>query len=474
MQQDLRALWIAQDQQAKTMLTFLTQLQSQLYNIGSNTGSPRREPTSPAGAHSSPAHSPMRAADRTLHGSTVDVGGNRGLTTSATATSSASATVTVRAAAGGGSASDASNDIAAAGAVRPIDVASANSDTATLNTVVLLPMQSMSAPTAAAPRPAVVLNRTAASASTPPNGAADASKLAIHVFIEAYSKNNGHSPVVGTYQDQQRVAMCLMFFKGLLNASEKAFLLARPEPGGTERANWDATVKRMANTLHKLILKFFIKAHRTQSLELKTLTVSKNLKVSTIEGLCRKLKWDMTALKKVTEPDALTKFRNEVEAEEATRKRLLPTVADTTAPKKARKPVHVQHAQQQQTQGANASMPSSHGALTSFGDCSHDTDRCKATNTPCSQCPRLVCSECALVISGGDVAKGYVCPAHLQDRTCAYRLGTCMATLHKCKEPGCGLLVCSICAARISSEYPPDGYWCQTHANKLKAASNII
>ena len=91
-----------------------------------------------------------------------------------------------------------------------------------------------------------------------------------------------------------------------------------------------------------------------------------------------------------------------------------------------------------------------------------------------------MCSECALVISGGDVTdvtKGYVCPAHLQDRTCAYRLGTCMATLHKCKEPGCGLLVCSICAPRISSEYPPDGYWCQTHANitsTLSTASSII
>ena len=299
-------------------------------------------------------------------------------------------------------------------------------------------------------------------------------KLAIHVFIEAYSKNNGHSPVVGTYQDQQRVAMCLMFFKGLLNASEKALLLERPEPGGAERADWDVIVKRMANTLNKFVLKFFMKAHKTQGVALKRLSLSTELKASTMDGLCRKLKRDMSALKKLTDPDSLTTFRNdEVEAEEAKRKHQLPTAAGAgTASKKSRKSVDVPQAQQQQTQGANAAMPSS--AVTSFGDCSHNTPHCKATNTPCSQCSLLMYSECALVISGGDVAKGYVCPAHLQDRTCAYRLGTCMATLHKCKEPGCGLLVCSICAPRISSEYPPDGYWCQTHANKLKAASNII
>ena len=257
-----------------------------------------------------------------------------------------------------------------------------------------------------------------------------------------------------------------MFFKGLLNASEKAFLLARPEPGGTERAEWDAAVKRMANTLNRFILKFFIKAHKTQDVQLK------RLKASTMDGLCRKLKYDMSALKKLTDPAALTTFRNEVEAEEANRKHPLPTAADTTASKKSRRIAHVPLAQQQQTQGANATMPSS--AVTSFGNCSHATLHCKATNTPCSQCSLLVCSECALVISGGDVTTGYVCPAHLQDRTCAYHLDTCMATLHKCKEPGCGLPVCSICAARISFTYPPNGYWCQTHANTLSTTSNII
>ena len=88
-----------------------------------------------------------------------------------------------------------------------------------------------------------------------------------------------------------------------------------------------------------------------------------------------------------------------------------------------------------------------------------------------------VCSECALVISAGDVAKGYVCPAHLQSLTCAYRLDGCMPTFHKCKQPGCGLNVCSMCAARISYEDPREGYWCQTHANitsALSAANNLI
>ena len=58
-QQEVRAMRIAQEQHAKTMLSVLTQLQSQLYNIrvGSNTGSPRREPSSPAGAPSSSGHS---------------------------------------------------------------------------------------------------------------------------------------------------------------------------------------------------------------------------------------------------------------------------------------------------------------------------------------------------------------------------------------------------------------------------------
>jgi hypothetical protein len=229
----------------------------------------------------------------------------------------------------------------------------------------------------------------------------------------------------------------------------------------------------MANTLHRFILKFFIKAHKTQDVQRKRLNLSTELKASTIDGLCRKLKYDMSALKKLTDPAALTTFRNEVEAEEAQRKHQLPTAASaSTAPKKCRKSADVPQAQQQQMQGANAAMPS--GAVTSFGDCSHATDHCKATNTPCSQCSLLVCSECALVISGGDVAKGYVCPAHLQDRTCAYHLGTCMATLHKCKEPGCGRPVCSVCAGRISFDYPPNGYWCQTHANTLSTTSNII
>ena len=51
------------------------------------------------------------------------------------------------------------------------------------------------------------------------------------------------------------------------------------------------------------------------------------------------------------------------------------------------------------------------------------------------------------------------------------------ATHHKCKKPGCGLPVCSICAARISFEDPRQGYWCQTHANitsTLSTASSII
>jgi len=128
-QQEVRAMRIAQEQHAKTMLSVLTQLQSQLYNIGSNTGSPRREPTSPAGAPSSSGHSPMRPADRTLQGSAVDVGGNGSLTTSAAAGATLSACGAAagggRAAAAssaGGSASAASNDIAAASAVRSIDV----------------------------------------------------------------------------------------------------------------------------------------------------------------------------------------------------------------------------------------------------------------------------------------------------------------------------------------------------------------
>ena len=93
------AMRLAQEQHAKTMLSVLTQLQSQLYNIGSNTGSPRREPTSPAGASSSPALSPMRPPERTLHCSAVDVGRNGGLTTSAAAGATLSA---CGAAAGGG------------------------------------------------------------------------------------------------------------------------------------------------------------------------------------------------------------------------------------------------------------------------------------------------------------------------------------------------------------------------------------
>ena len=172
-QQEVRAMRIAQEQHAKTMLSVLTQLQSQLYNIGSNTGSPRREPTSPAVAHSSPAHSPMRSpahspmrtADRALLGSAVDVGGNGGLTTSAAAGATLSACGAAagggRAAAAssaGGSASAASNDIAAASAVRPIDVARANGGTAPPNTVALLPMSTR---TAAAPRAAVVLTSQA-------------------------------------------------------------------------------------------------------------------------------------------------------------------------------------------------------------------------------------------------------------------------------------------------------------------------
>ena len=163
-QQEVRAMRIAQEQHAKTMLSVLTQLQSQLYNIGSNTGSPR-EPTSPAGAPSSSGHSPMRPADRTLHGSAVDVGGNGGLTTSAAAGATLSACGAAagggRAAAAssaGGSASSASNDIAAASAVRPIDVARANGGTAPPNTVALLPMSTR---TAAAPRAAVVLTSQA-------------------------------------------------------------------------------------------------------------------------------------------------------------------------------------------------------------------------------------------------------------------------------------------------------------------------
>jgi hypothetical protein len=205
-----------------------------------------------------------------------------------------------------------------------------------------------------------------------------------------------------------------MFFKGLLTASEKAFLLARPEPGGTERAEWDAAVKRMANTLNRFVLKFFIKAHKTQDVDLKRLSLTTELKASTMDGLCRKLKYDMSALKKLTEPAALTAFRNEVEAEEAQRKHQLPTAASaSTAPKKCRRSADVPQAQQQQMQGANAAMPS--GAVTSFGACSHATDHCKATNTPCSECSRLVCSECALVISAADMGNGngYVCPAHL-------------------------------------------------------------
>ena len=61
-------------------------------------------------------------------------------------------------------------------------------------------------------------------------------------------------------------------------------------------------MKRMANTLHRFILKLFIKAHKTQDVQLKRLNLSTELKASTIDGLCRKLKYDMSALKKLTDP----------------------------------------------------------------------------------------------------------------------------------------------------------------------------
>jgi len=192
----------------------------------------------------------------------------------------------------------------------------------------------------------------------------------------------------------------MLLFNGLLLDTEKAYLLNKPS--GESRLDWDASLQRLAKKLHSFAVKFIVAAFKEQGGKLGRLKMSSALKVSTIDNKLRDLKWSETTIQQRTAPEALKIFRKNVEAEEAKKR---PASAEASvATKRARFATKSSHVQQ-----------SSCSAVTSSGNCSHATGHCKPTNTPCSQCHLLVCSECALVISAADMGNGngYVCPAHL-------------------------------------------------------------
>ena len=314
---------------------------------------------------------------------------------------------------------------------------------------------------------------------------------ALTLFSTAWTSHKGDVPATMglTIGDKGRAKQCLQTLNALLTTTEKQALL-KPDNGGD--------VQRLSGSINAIAAAWLAQCYKDKNKEVPKLLQSKGqqLKVSSFEDRFKDLgltESDRVKLYAKHAPD----FRASYDRQQISKKRgadqSLPSTsklprtvlepheqpaaheANDAGNRSARNFPDLAPAQQVVATSARKVVPSS--TVTSFRDCSHNTRQCKATNTPCSQCSLLVCSECALVISGGDVTdvtKGYVCPAHLQNRTCAYRLGTCQATLHKCKEPGCGLPVCSICAARISFTYPPNGYWCQTHANTLSTTSNII
>ena len=304
------------------------------------------------------------------------------------------------------------------------------------------------------------LLRTAVSSKAGPTsaeGLTDAKDL----FIWAFSENNGEAPSAGKSQAKLVRKRSLRLFTGLLYPTERSALLQKPAKDADGRQDWDANLKRIAAKIHALAIKFLMTSLKEKGVTSRV-DAGMVLKISAIDNYLRKLELTDDQIQRLTDPDKLTAYRKTVEEAEVARKRTPSTThqAESSTSKRLR-----------------AAVPSSHVQHVTTSNCSHGTAHCKATNTPCSQCSLLVCSECALVISGDDVAKGYVCPVHLQDRTCAYHLDTCAATHHKCKKPGCGLPVCSVCATRISFDDPRQGYWCPTHANitsTLSAASNII
>lgn len=342
-----------------------------------------------------------------------------------------------------------------------------------------LPVQATASPTPATQRLLSVPTSSKADTANTVKG-----QLASDLFVTAWTKHGGQLPPGMSIGDRRRAMLCFETLMSLVTPAEREALRKGGNPG---------EAKRLAERLNDIAVAWFRELHTARKMAIPTKLKSKCvLKVGSFETRYTELKikdHDREKLLGTHAPnfrkdhDSNSKRRSSEASNEGPHaKKACSTHVAHARPQSQMPALHgsgdheqgasVPQAQQQQMQGANAAMPS--GAVTSFGDCSHATEHCKATNTPCSQCSLLVCSECALVISGGDVAKGYVCPAHLQDRTCAYRLGTCMATLHKCKEPGCGRPVCSVCAARISFDYPPNGYWCQTHANTLSTTSNII
>ena len=342
---------------------------------------------------------------------------------------------------------------------------------------------------------------------------------ALTLFSTAWTSHKGDIPAtLGlTIGDKGRAKQCLQTLNALLTTAEKQ-ALQKPDNGGD--------IQRLSAIINAIAAAWLAQCYKDKNREVPKLLHGKGtqLKVSSFEERFKDLgltESDRVKLYAKHAPD----FRADYDRQQITKKRvadpslpstskmprtvLVPheqpaaheandagnrsarnfpelaqaqqvehrmTVEDAEEARK-RAPSKTHQAESSTCKRARAAVPSTHvqhvatsarkvvpsSAVTSFGGCSHNTDHCKPTTTACSQCPLLVCSECALVISGGDVAKGYVCPAHLQDRTCAYLLDTCMATLHKCKEPGCGLPVCSICAARNSWDDPPQGYWCPTH-----------
>ena len=338
-----------------------------------------------------------------------------------------------------------------------------------------LPVQATASPTPATQRLLSVPTSSKADTANTVKG-----QLASDLFVTAWTKHSGQLPPGMSIGDRRRAMLCFETLMSLVTPAEREALRKGGNPG---------EAKRLAERLNDIAVAWFRELHTARKMAIPTKLKSKCvLKVGSFETRYTELKikdHDREKLLGTHAPnfrkdhDSKSKRRSSEASNEGPHaKKACSTHVAHARPQSQMPALHgsgdheqgasVPQAQQQQMQGANAAMPS--GAVTSFGDCSHATEHCKATNTPCSQCSLLVCSECALVISGGDVTdvtKGYVCPAHLQNRTCAYRLGTCQATLHKCKEPGCGLPVCSICATRISWDDPRQGYWCPTHANSL-------
>lgn len=263
----------------------------------------------------------------------------------------------------------------------------------------LLPLAPM--PVAKPRAPCTVLSTLVRTSVAGKGKASGDSQNAADLFVSAWMTNRGEPPPTDQKQKSLINKRCMLLFNGLLLETEKAELLNKPK-NGPDKQNWDGNLKRLAKKIHSLAVKFIIAAYKEKGADVGRLTVSSTLKVSTIDNKYRTLNWCDATVQMRTAPDALKTFRTKVEAEEAKKR---PAPAETSAP-----------ATSAGVKSVRAAVKSSHvqqNALTSMGNCSHALGHCKPTNTTCSQCPKLVCLECALVLWPDDLLIGYVCPDHL-------------------------------------------------------------